>query len=143
MPIPNSIIIRAKDVAKANLAAEIGTHVHAVTEDSDEDRDWVQRAAAGEVLGVPLAVQAQAVEAWKSMLNTYGLEVLAVEASVVDDAWRLAGTLDRVVRCTKPLCFRRVTGEIVEIPAGTIVVGDVKTSKKRLDRDGVVGWWQS
>ena len=141
--LADSIVIRAKDAAKANLAAEIGTHVHAVTEDHDEERDWVQRAEAGEVLGVPLEVQAQAVEAWQQMLDTHGLEVLAVEASCVDDTWRLAGTLDRIVRCTKALRFRRVTGEIVEIPAGTIVVGDVKTSKKRLDRDGVVGFWAS
>lgn len=141
--LADTIVVKAKDAAEANLAAERGTHVHALTEDHDEERDWVQRAQAGELVGIPLEVQRQAVTAWAELLERHGLEVLATEASCVDDTWRLAGTLDRILRCTAPLRFRRVTGEIVEIPAGTIVVGDVKTSKKRLGRDGVVGWWQA
>ena len=141
--LADTIVVKAKDAAEANLAAERGTHVHALTEDHDEERDWVQRAQAGELVGIPLAVQQQAVTAWADFLAHHGLEVLAVEASCVDDTWRLAGTLDRILRCTRPLRFRRVTGEIVEIPASSVIVGDVKTSKKRLGRDGVVGWWQA
>lgn len=141
--LADTIVVKAKDAAEANLAAERGTHVHALTEDHDEERDWVQRAQAGELVGIPLAVQQQAVTAWADFLTRHGLEVLAVEASCVDDTWRLAGTLDRILRCTRPLRFRRVTGEIVEIPASSVIVGDVKTSKKRLGRDGVVGWWQA
>lgn len=141
--LADSIIIRAKDAAAANLAADRGTHWHALTEDHDSERDWVLRAEAGQVLGIPAEIQHQAVEAWATFLADNGLEVLAVEASCVDDTWRLAGTLDRVLRCTKPLRFRRVTGELVEIPAGTVVVGDVKTSNKRADRNGVVGYWQA
>ena len=141
--LADSIVMRAKDAAEANLAADRGTHVHALTEDHDTERDWVLRAAAGEVLGIPAEIQRQAVEAWATFLDEHGLEVLATEASCVDDAWRLAGTLDRIVRCTKALRFRMLTGEIVTIPAGTVVVGDVKTSNKRLDSDGMVGFWHA
>lgn len=139
----DGIIARAKEIAKANLAAQQGTHVHALTEDSDEDRDWVRRAEAGEILGLDKDLQARLVAGWNRMLEREGLEVLAVEASCVDDKWRLAGTLDRIVRCTKPLRFARHGGEIVEIPAGEVPVLDVKTSSKRLDRNGCVQYWQA
>jgi len=141
--LADAIIVRAKEVAKANLAAERGTHVHALTEDHDESRDWVQRAEAGEILGLDPEVQTALVDGWKRMLEREGLEVLAIEASVVDDAWRLAGTLDRIVRTSKPLRFARHGGEIAEIPAGTVVVLDVKTSNKRLDRNGCVQYWNA
>ena len=77
------------------------------------------------------------------MLDRNGLTVLVTEASCVDDAWRLAGTLDNIVRCTKPLRFALVTGEVVVIPADTVLILDKKTSKKRLGRDGSVQWWSS
>lgn len=139
----DGIIIRAKDVAKANLAAQRGTHVHALTEDFDESRDWVQRAEAGEIIGLDRATQDALVAGWHRMLERYGLQVLAVEASCVDDIWRLAGTLDRIVRTTIPLRFRLDGGVIVEIPASDVVVGDVKTSDKRLDHNGCVQYWQA
>ena len=65
-------------------------------------------------------------------------EILAVEASCVDDTWRLAGTLDRIARTTRPLRFVRASGEIVDVPAGTVLVLDVKTGEDRIDR----GYWQ-
>lgn len=140
--LADSIILRAKEAAEANLAAERGTHGHALSEDADEGRDWVQRAEAGEVLGLDAAVQAALVAAWRDMLERTGLEILAVEATCVDDTWRLAGTLDRIARTTRPLRFALVTGEVVEIPAGTVLVLDVKTGQRRLNRDGSVMYWQ-
>lgn len=141
--LADAIIVRAKEIAKANLAAAQGTHVHALTEDHDEERDWVRRAEAGEILGLDAELQAALVAGWNAMLKRQQLEVLAVEASCVDDRWRLAGTLDRIVRLGRALRFARHGGEIAEIPAGTVVVLDVKTSNKRLDRNGCVQYWQA
>lgn len=141
--LADSIIIKAKDAAKANLAAERGTHGHALTEDHDGDRDWIARAEAGEVLGLDLEVQQALVDAWRDMLERTGLEILAVEASCVDDTWRLAGTLDRIARTTKPLRFALPGGEIREVPAGCVLVLDVKSGQRRTDRSGAVMYWQS
>lgn len=139
--LADAIIIRAKDAAEANLAAERGTHGHSLTEDADGERDWLARAAVGEVLGLDRDVQAALVAAWAEMLERSGMEILVVEASCVDDSWRLAGTLDRIARVTRPLRFALVTGEVVEIPAGTVLVLDVKTGQRRRDRDGSVMYW--
>lgn len=141
--LADSIIIRAKDAAKAGLAADRGTHGHALTEDHDQDRDWIARAETGEVLGVPRDAQEALVTAWREMLEREGLEILAVEASCVDDTWRLAGTLDRIARTTRPLRFALAGGEVVTIPAGEVVVLDVKSGQRRTDRNGVVQYWQA
>ncbi len=141
--LADTIVLRAKDAAEANLAAERGTHGHALTEDHDEERDWIQRAEAGELLGLPTEAQASLVDAWNDMLERNELEILAVEASCVDDTWKLAGTLDRIARCRRALRFSRYGGDIVEIPAGTVLVLDVKSGKRRLDRNGVVMYWQA
>jgi hypothetical protein len=140
----DAVILRAKETAGAFLAANVGTFVHALTEDHDEDRDWVQRAEAGELLGVPLEIQAQVVDAWKATIcEHFGLEQLAVEASCVDDRWRLAGTLDRIVRLTRDLEVTGFDGRRQFIPAGTVLVLDVKTSNKRADREGRPQWWNA
>jgi hypothetical protein len=129
--IADSIVARAKDAAQTSLAADRGTHMHAVTDDIDTGRDWVERVADGEALGLDFGVQAGLAICWHHMLESTGVEVLAVEASCVDDDWRLAGTLDRIVRLTKPLRFVVAGGEVVEIAAGTVVVLDTKTGEPR------------
>lgn len=140
----DGIIIRAKQAAEANLAADRGTHGHALTEDHDEERDWIARAEAGEIVGLDRNVQAALVEAWRSMLARNGLEILAVEASCVDDRWHLAGTLDRIARTTRPLRFVHPGGEIVDVPAGLVLVLDVKSGRRRVDdRTGAVLYWQA
>lgn len=141
--LADTIWVRARAAAEANLSADRGTHGHALTEDHDEERDWIERAKAGEDLGLPVDVQTALVGAWDAMLERDGLEILAVEASCVDDTWRLAGTLDRIARTTRPLRFARFGGEVVEIPAGTVLVLDVKTGKHRVDSRGVVQYWQA
>ena len=135
-------VARAKDLAKTGLAADRGTHTHALTEDDDEGRDWIARADAGENLGIPTETQELLVEAWRSMLEREGLEVVHVEQSVVDDEWRLAGTLDRTARTTKDLGFVIHGGEVVVIPAGTVLVLDVKSGKMKLRYDGTITYWQ-
>ncbi len=138
------IVLRAKEAAQAGLAAERGTHGHALTEDHDEERDWIVRAEAGEILGLDVDVQRSLVQAWQDCVERNGLEILAVEASCVDDTWRLAGTLDRIARCTRSLRFALVTGEVVVVPAGTVLVLDVKSGRRRTrPKDGSVLYWSS
>jgi hypothetical protein len=137
------IVIRAKDAAQASLAAERGTHGHALTEDHDEERDWIARAEAGEILGLDVEVQRSLVQAWRECIERNGLEILAVEAACVDDAWRLAGTLDRIARTTRPLRFALITGEVRTIPADTVLVLDVKSGKRKTDRDGSIIYWHA
>lgn len=137
----DGIAAQAKRVAKAVLAADRGTHVHELTEDDDNEIDWITKAERGDDLGLPAFVQEALVEAWRKALERFGLEILAVEARVVDDHWRQAGTLDRIARLTRDLRFVMADGEVLTIAAGTIVVLDIKTGKLRLDRRGFVEYW--
>ena len=140
--LADQIVVRSKEIAEANLAANRGTHTHALTEDNDEDRDWIARAEAGEDLGIPTELQAKLVEAWQPMLADNGLCVMYTEASVVDDRWRLAGTLDRIVMLSKDLRFLLYGGEVVTIPAKTVLVLDVKTGRPWRRNDGTHEYWQ-
>lgn len=128
----DAVVVRAKALAKSSLAADRGTHMHAVTEDVDLDRSWVDRAADGDALGLDPAVQAAMLDAWDRALVAYDLEVLAVERRIVHDGWRQAGTLDRIVRLTRDITFD--TGEVLR--AGSVVVLDVKTGKLNMQ------YWQ-
>ena len=130
----------AKTLAKADLAAERGTHHHELTEDDDEGRDFVARIAAGEALAVPRPVQTGVVEVWRLALAASGVEICEVEAKCVDDRWRLAGTLDRVARLTRDLHFVTVHGERVTLKAGTVLILDIKTGRLRLERGRPIYW---
>ena len=140
--LADACVVVAKDAAQINLAADKGTFTHSLSEDSDEGRDWEQRAAAGELLGIPAAGQARLVEAWRAMLEREGLEILAVEFSCVDDIWHLAGTGDRIALLTRDLRFAMITGEIVVVPAGTIVILDIKSGQMRIASRGAILYWQ-
>ncbi len=134
------IVKRAKDVAKAMLAADRGTHAHQLTEAVDTERDYIAQIEGGEQLGIPEAAQHALVASWKKMLDRYGLEILATELAVVNDRYRCAGTLDRIVRLTRDLTFVLPGGELVALKAGTVLVLDLKTGKLRHD-NGEVSWW--
>jgi hypothetical protein len=138
----DKVAAAAKRAALATEAAERGTHAHQLTEDDDEGASWLKRAEEGEDLGIPREAQNGMVVAWRQMLQQEGLEILAVEAAVVHDGWRKAGTLDRIARLTKPLTFTH-NGETVTLPAGTVVVLDIKTGKLALGRDGLPNYWNS
>lgn len=138
----DAFVKRALDAAKAGLAAEQGTHSHELTEDAeqgDDEASWIARAERGERLGLPVEVQAAMVDAWRQMLDHYGFEVLASECKVVNDLYRQAGSLDRIVRLTRPLTIGGIT-----LPAGIVLVLDTKTGKLKLRKDGgVSGYWNS
>lgn len=139
----DAIVTEAKRVAKAGLAAERGTQGHALTEEIDEGRDPIALYADGEALGLDADVQRSLVDAWQQMLERDGLEILLTEFAVVHDGYRQAGTSDRLARLTRKLRFALVTGEIVELAAGTVVVLDIKTGRLRRDRNDVPMYWQA
>lgn len=140
--ILDGIAVKAKRIAKTGLAADRGTHGHELTEDRDNERDWVLRVERGEDLGIPVVAQRALVAAWAKALDVFGIEILAIEAPCVDDEWRLAGTLDRICQLGRDLRF--VTpNEIVTLEAGSVIVLDIKTGKLRLDASGFVSWWHS
>lgn len=141
--LADGIVVDAKRIAKAGLAAERGTQAHALTEELDAERDPIAIYERGEALGLDPVVQASLVTTWQQMLDQHGLQVVATEVAVVHDGYRMAGTLDRIVRLTKPLRFTLSTGEIVELYEGETVVLDIKTGKRRLDRNGAPMYWQS
>jgi hypothetical protein len=141
--LADSIAVKAKRVAQAQLAADRGTHHHGLTEDYDNDRDPVARMEAGELLGVPRHVQHALLQAWALMLDTYDIEILATEATCVDDVWCQAGTLDRVGHLRRDLRFVLPDGEIVTLPAGLVPILDIKTGQLRLDDSGRLVYWQS
>lgn len=139
----DGVVVEAIRIAKSMLAAERGTQVHTLTEDDDSQRDWIARAEVGEVLGLDVDVQRSLVDAWREMLERDGLEILAVEMAVVHDGYRMAGTLDRIARLTRPLRFAMAGGEIAELTAGTVVVLDLKTGQRRTNASGYPAYWQA
>lgn len=93
--------------------------------------------------GIPDTVTPEDIaRGWLQLLDDNGLEVVATEAKVVNDELRLAGTLDRLVRLTRPLTFGE-GDDAVTIAAGSVVVLDIKSSKLRADDDGLPGYWAS
>jgi hypothetical protein len=75
------------------------------------------------------------LDSWGRLLELHDLHELAIEFSVVDDRWRLAGTLDRIVRLGRDLIF----GNII-VPAGTVVVLDIKTGRLTVEQGHPVYW---
>jgi hypothetical protein len=133
----------ALDVGGAKLSANRGTWFHGVSEHVDRGESWQHLAAAGEALGIAMSVQAALALAYERAIKFYGFEIIAIEATCVDDLWRLAGTLDRIVRLTRELRFILPTGEIVVLPAGWVGILDLKTGALFLDEAGFIMYWRS
>lgn len=127
--IADGIIVAAKRASRLMLAADRGTHAHTITELVDADQPYDD--LDGTHLDLTEDHQAAIAFVWYEMLTVNGLEVLAIESSVVDDEWHIAGTLDRIVRATRDLRFVMAGGEIRIIPAGTVFVLDLKTGSLR------------
>tara|TARA_Y100000114_G_scaffold156365_1_gene183325 strand:+ start:8780 stop:9592 length:813 start_codon:yes stop_codon:yes gene_type:complete len=92
------IIDGAMQAAESDKAANIGTTIHALTEQMDR----------GTLQAKPPAHVAD-LDAYEKTMSQ--VEVIATEMFVVNDHLKSAGTLDRLVR----------------LPSGTIVVADLKT----------------
>ena len=131
------IAMKAHDIAGSDIGAARGTWVHLVTEWAEGD--WAKPGPPpDERYGLPMNVGGQIAHGWLRLLADNGLEVVASELPVVNDEVRLAGTLDRIVRLNRDLAFNGVV-----VPAGSLVVLDVKTSKLHADDDELPSFWSS
>lgn len=136
----DGLIVEAKRWAKASIAADQGTHVHELTEDIDvEERDPIARIERGEEHDLSPEVQHALLEAWRLGCEQYGLVMLEVERKVVHDEWRQAGTLDRLVMLSQDITFANG----VTLPAGTVLLLDIKTGKITLAANSTVEYWHS
>ena len=132
----DEVVARAKHLAGAVLAADRGTAFHEATH-ALHDAEHAEQdiiAVLGD-LGFPPEVVAAVLDSYHVALDRWGLEVLLSEVRCVDDAWRLAGTIDRIARTTRDLIF----GATV-VPAGTVLVLDLKTGQLRV-KDGRPEYW--
>jgi hypothetical protein len=128
----------------AKVGADRGSLFHALAHDDYCDTiDWSCYSDRATGLGLTTDHLRSALASWKLMLNTNGLEVLAMEVPCVNDAYRQAGTLDCIARLTRDLHFVDVNGEVITITAGTVLVLDIKTGKRRTKSNGVIEYWQS
>jgi hypothetical protein len=132
----DGFIAYAYDVAETSLAADRGTHVHLLCEWCDRGRDWTELYEAGEALGIPEALQTQIVDQWRQFRFRLGLTALAVEQTVVNDRWRLAGTLDRL-----DVSDRDHLTAYGILEAGVPFVGDIKTGGLTVGNDGQPNYW--
>jgi len=77
-----------------------GQLVHDICDRTDRgeslDDDFI---AHGVTLGISPALQQHIATRWTVFLKTHGLRVAYVELVVVNDAWRKASNIDRVVNC--------------------------------------------
>ena len=109
------LIEEAIQTGRGNEASDTGTALHAMScrwEDPNDDFDPGEYRAD--------------LEAYQAELERLGLVSEAFEFKIVNTDYRAAGTADRLYRLTKDLTAPN--GKV--LPAGTLVVGDLKTGKK-------------
>jgi hypothetical protein len=107
---------KALDKGQANEAADTGTALHAMTARVEDTKD---------MFNIP-DEYADDLDAYVQALCTYGLVSEHVEVHMCNDSFRAAGTADRIYRTCKPLTAP--DGTI--IPAGELILGDLKTGQK-------------
>jgi len=107
----------ATDKGSANEAADMGTALHAMTarieDTTDVDFDPPEQYVAD-------------LRAYTEMLQDYGLVSEYTEIHMVNDAYRAAGTADRIYRTTRELSSP--DGRVW--PVGTLFLADLKTGAK-------------
>ncbi len=127
---------RCHEAAGSHLAADRGTHIHWLLEQADKGEIEPELWQAGAELGIPIALQEQIVNQWFAFRHRLGLTALAVEQTVVNDRWRLAGTLDRL-----DVSDRDHLTAFGVLEAGIPFVGDIKTGGLTVGNDGQPNYW--
>lgn len=107
----------AKTAGGGDRGANIGTALHKLSERRD----------AGEDLSYLPGVLMDAMNAYGRVMQAF--EVLTTETFVACDPLMTAGTFDRVVRSKVDLEFRHTGKGSIVLPAGTVLVLDLKTGK--------------
>lgn len=105
----------AIQAGRGSEAADVGTAVHAMSVRFEDPADDFN----------PPEPYLSSLKAYGEQLNRLGLVSRWFEVPMVTVEYRCAGTADRIYELTQPLVTP--TGEI--LPAGTLVIGDIKTSK--------------
>lgn len=132
----DGIAAAAHEAAETMLAADRGTHVHLLIEWHNRGDDIEPLIARGEALGIPAALQRQIVQQWADFRHAWGIRPLAGEITVVNDRWRLAGTMDNLDVST-----RDIVTPFGPIPAGDVFGGDIKTGQYRPDGNELPMFW--
>lgn len=119
----NGLVEEAKKAAGDKVAANLGTAVHAATEERDKA-----------LVGLPFKDDPvperllPTVDAYAAMLQEFGLEpvpgLIEFTTAVIQYEW--AGTSDRCYRVTRDITFK-LKGRMVTLYAGEYVIGDVKS----------------
>jgi hypothetical protein len=133
----DAMAARCHEAAGSSLAADRGTHIHLLLE--HWDRSPLMPMALldiGERLGIPTPLQIQIVHQWAAFRERLSLTALAVEQTVVNDRWRLAGTLDRL-----DVADRDILTAYGVLEAGQPFVGDIKTGGLTVGTDGQPNYW--
>jgi hypothetical protein len=119
----NALVEDAKKAAGNKVAANLGTAVHAFTEDRDKA-----------LVGIPVTAKAipddlrPTVDAYELLLREFGLEPVPglIEFSTGVVQYEIAGTSDRCYRVTRDITFK-LGKRTLTLYAGEYVIGDVKT----------------
>jgi hypothetical protein len=119
----NSLVEDAKKAAGDKVAANLGTAVHAFTEDRDKA-----------LVGLPVKPRevpeklVPTVDAYEALLASFGLEPVPglIEFTTAVRQYEVAGTSDRVYRVMRNITFK-LNSRTVTLYAGEYVIGDVKT----------------
>lgn len=114
------LVEQCKEKAGAKTRATLGTAVHAFCEQIDR----------GEITlaDVPGPWRPD-VAAYGRLMDDLGLEVVLNERTVMCRTYDIVGTLDRVVRLTKELVVRLPDDSLRVLPAGTMLILDLKTGR--------------
>lgn len=134
------IVNQAHDVAGSDIGALRGTWAHSICDWADVDpyEELPRELYPDPRFEVTVDQAVQIARRWHDLIVAADLEILATEQSIVNDELRLAGTLDRIVSLGRDLTIGGVT-----IPAGTVLVLDIKTSKLHADGEGLPSYWDS
>lgn len=119
----NGLVEDAKKAAGNKVAANLGTALHAFT----EDRDKV-------LVGMPVKAKTvpenllPSVDAYEALLQEFGLEPVPglIEFTTAVMQYEIAGTSDRCYKVTRDITFK-LHGRTVTLYAGEYVIGDVKS----------------
>lgn len=137
----SAYIKEAHEIAQSQLAAERGTFAHWLTECADNGESPLDGLSKGEAVGIGPEMAENIQRGWMAVNRDYGFDTMAVETKIVNDDLRAAGTTDRVVRLNRDLSFTH-QGEEVTLPAGTVLISDLKTGELRTDAKGNPSYWQ-
>jgi hypothetical protein len=119
----NTLVEDAKKAAGNKVAANLGTAVHAFTE--DRDKALVGQPVKAKVIPDKLR---PTVDAYELLLRDFGLEPVPglIEFTTGVVQYEIAGTSDRCYRVTRDITFT-LNKRTVTLYAGEYVIGDVKT----------------